>query len=326
MSSPAADLEEEGYMKKKITIILGCIVAFLIIIAIIPTPSEPELPQSEPKLPSEPASTGIAEITIVDYHIDVNNVGIDKLHPDPSIVLKNIGEIPVKITKIVISSDGEEVKGSSFATLEVGEEREFSGYYDEIDKDIGVRQIDAAIKVFGYVGEWNVEDERVLAEKSVVIPIPTVEIGDTIPEIESGHNLSLTLLSWNESSIVVNGPYISGYYTFTAKPGMKFIIITYKFQNNWIREQYTPYINEGEIATDKGYIYSVWDPIGGIHTEEYKPRKSTRQEIKNLIGDSGGFEDLLPEESTVGCVVFEIPENQNPIEADIAYVLPLIVF
>ena len=107
---------------------------------------------------------------------------------------------------------------------------------------------------------------------------------------------------------------------------MKFIILIFKFQNNWIREQTTPYINSGEVSIDKGYIYSLWNPIGGIWAEEYNPRRSTEEEIKTLIGDSGGYEKLFPEESTVGRIVFEIPEEEKAIEASIRYVPYLIKF
>ncbi len=169
-----------------------------------------------------------------------------------------------------------------------------------------------------------------MAEKNITIPIPIVRIGDTIPEVGRSidkHNLSLTLLSSIESGIAVDGPYSGDeYYTFTAKPGMKFVILIFKFQNNWIRVQETPYLNTGEIATNKGYIYNTWDSPFGIHSEEYKPRKSTDEEVKTLIGNSGGYEDLLPEESTIGCVVFGIPEDEIPIEASIVNVPSLIKY
>jgi len=60
--------------------------------------------------------------------------------------------------------------------------------------------------------------------------MPIIRIGDTIPEFSAANpNLSLTLLSWKESDIAIDGPYVSGYYAFTAKPGMKFVILTFRF-------------------------------------------------------------------------------------------------
>jgi len=67
-------------------------------------------------------------------------------------------------------------------------------------------------------------------------------------------------------------------------------------------------------------------PPVGIHSEEYKPRKSIDEEVKTLIGNSGGYEDLLPEESTIGRVVFEIPEDEISIEASIVHIPSLIKY
>ncbi|GAI78544.1 unnamed protein product [marine sediment metagenome] len=152
------------------------------------------------------------------------------------------------------------------------------------------------------------------------------KIGDTIPNCAGKQNLTVTLLWWKEGEISVDGPYIDGYYTFTAKPGMKFIILAYEFCNNGIEEQTTPYLNVGEVVTaPRGYYYEIFTPPSGIHSEEYKPRKATAEEIDTLIGNSGGYEDLLPEESVKGCVVFEIPEDAMPVEADIIELQPYLV-
>jgi hypothetical protein len=155
---------------------------------------------------------------------------------------------------------------------------------------------------------------------------PIIRVGDTIPELSTDKpKLSLTLLSWKESGIAIEGPYSGDiYYAFTAKPGMKFVILAFRFQNNWVRPQETPYLRAGEVATDKGYFYPLWHSPVGVHSEEYNPRKATDYEIETLMGDSGGYEELLPEESTIGRVVFEIPEDETPVEASISGVSYLI--
>ena len=149
-------------------------------------------------------------------------------------------------------------------------------------------------------------------------PRPIARIGDTIPEVGADNkSLSMTLIAWMESDIAVDGPYQGEFYTFTARPGMKFVILIFEFRNNWVREQYTPYLSAGELLTDKGYFYRIWSPPLGIHSTEYKPRPSTEETVKDLVGSSGGFERLLPEESVRGCIVFEIPQEQKPVEAKI---------
>jgi len=283
----------------------------------IPTPT----PKLTPKIVAE------------DYKIRLYDVGVDKLYIDEvNIVLKNIGGVLVTVTKLIISSNGEEIQSSGSTALGPLEQKEIAfsswnyGSYDKLAKPIGVDQITATMKILGY--PQGITGDQILLEKDIAISIPKVRMGDTIAEIQGKQNLSLTLLSWEKSLIAVYGPYSSSsqYYTFTARPGMKFIVLIYRFQNNGIREQETPYIDAGEIATDKGYIYSVWSPPGGVYSEEYKPREATSEEVDRLIGDSGGYEDLLQEESTIGCVVFEIPADATPVEASLAYVPVLIKF
>jgi hypothetical protein len=143
---------------------------------------------------------------------------------------------------------------------------------------------------------------------------------DAVAEAAGNRSLSLTLLSWKQSLEVVNGPYVSGYYTFTAKSGMKFVVLTYVFKNNWTREQSTPYLDSGEVQTDKGYYYRRWSPPAGVLSTEYGPRPSSAQELQEFVGDSGGFETLLPEEEIRGQIVFEIPEGAVPVEATISQV------
>ena len=298
-----------------VLLFVGIIVAFL----------QPGVPPAESK------------IVIESYNISIGYVGVDKLYLDKAeVMLRNEGDASATGIELVISSNEEEIEGYPSTTLEPGEEKKvsysFSGISREISKGIGVEEIAVTMRLLGYPERRGIEkvEKQILAEKNMTIPIPIVRIGDTIPEVGKGidkHNLSLTLLSWIESGIAVDGPYSgSEYYTFTAKPSMKFVILIFKFQNNWIRVQETPYLNTGEITTNKGYIYTIWDSPFGIHSGEYKLGKSTDEEVKTLIGDSGGYEDLLPEESTIGCVVFEIPEDEIPIEASIVHIPSLIKY
>lgn len=151
-------------------------------------------------------------------------------------------------------------------------------------------------------------------------------IGDTIP-VPHKENLSVTLLWWKESKVAVHGAYADDeYYTFTAKPGMKFIILAYQFRNSSVREQETPYLSAGEILTaPKGYYFEVWSPPLGVSSDEYKPRRATAEEMEALIGHSGGYEKLMPEQSVVGCIKFEIPQDATPVEADVVGLRPYLI-
>ena len=286
---------------------------------------------------SLPELSAESKIVIESYNISIGDVGVDKLYFDKAeVLLRNEGDVSATDIELVISSNKEEIEGYSSIALEPGEEKKVSYSFDlisgELSKGIGIEEIAVTMRLLGYPERKGIEkvEKQILVEKNITIPIPIVRIGNTISEVGGGidkHNLSLTLLSWRESDMAVDGPYSGdNYYTFTAKPGMKFVILIFKVRNNWIRVQETPYLNSGEIATNKGYIYNTWNPPISFHSEEYKPRKSTDEEVKILIGDSGGYEDLLPEESIMGCVVFEIPEDEIPIEASIVNVPSLIKY
>jgi len=169
------------------------------------------------------------------------------------------------------------------------------------------------------------------AAKEVGRPEPgetgqVARIGETIP-VPGKENLSVTLLWWKESKVAVHGEYAGGeYWTFTAKPGMKFIILAYEFRNNWVREQETPYLSAGEILTaPKGYYSELWDPPLGVQSKEYKPRRAAAEEMETLIGDSGGYEKLMPEQYVIGCIKFEISEDATPVEADIVGLRPYLI-
>lgn len=92
--------------------------------------------------------------------------------------------------------------------------------------------------------------------------------------------------------------------TVEADPGWKFIILNFRFTNNSIRVQDTPYISSGEIATDEGYIYS----------------------LLTSYSDTVGFEGLYQGESIEGFLTFQIPEGATPVEADLEHIDSLVRF
>lgn len=266
------------------------------------------------------------QVVVLGHRAVLGWVWIDEVRLDTLVLLlANKGGTGVTIGTLVISSNGVTYRAHNYTALTPGQTEEVSFDYSgiELPKQIGVADIRVIITLSSHPGQ------HVLVEQEIMISIPRARIGDTIDEVGTGYglkDLSLTVLWWKESTIAVHGPYLSGYYTFTAKPGMKFIILAFRFQNNWIRAQTTPYLDRGEIATNAGFIYSVWGPISGARTEEYSPRWSTDEEVQNLIGNSGAYEELLPGESVEGCVVFEIPEDAIQLEASLVYVPVLIEF
>jgi hypothetical protein len=277
----------------------------------------------------QPGNTQLEpDVVIGECSVVLEHTGVDTLDLNQTnVVLTNQGGASATISRIVLSFGNSVIECAIVDSLDPGGTRDYSlsAYWtsDQLEKAIGVEQVMGTLTVFDSSGE-------ALATKDIAIPIPAVDIGDTIPDFatEVGKNsLSLTLISWSESMIAVEGPYVGDeYYTFTAKPGMKFIDLIFEMKNNWTRVQETPYLDAGEVATDKGYIYEVWHSPLGIDSEEYKPRVATAQEIQLLLGDTAAYEDLMQEQSVRGRVVFEIAEDETPIEASIAYIPGLVRF
>jgi len=260
------------------------------------------------------------KVIIKDYNLDIADVRLEEIYIERfDLTLVNKGSAAADIDKIVFSSRSDEIEKDFYnlLTLAPNEKKAVSliSYRRKFKRHIGIDSITGNISVIR-------PDGKSLLEKTITIPISKIKIGDTI-ELKYGNNFSMTLISWKESKIAVMEQSENEYYTFTAKTAMKFIILVYQCKNNWIREQTTPYFSVGEIVSDKGYIYK--NISGGVRSSEiasHNPREATQREVKNLIGDSGSYEHLLPEESVKGRIVFEIPEDQKPIEATIAY-LPL---
>jgi hypothetical protein len=128
--------------------------------------------------------------------------------------------------------------------------------------------------------------------------------------------MSLTALVVQESATAVAGPYNGYYYTYTARPGMKFVILGYRFTNTGVRRQITPSLVRGEVQTaPKGYYYSVWYPPPGA--AGYQWRYATAEEIRRLGANNGGLIPLLPEQTAEGRVVFEVPADARPAEVQL---------
>lgn len=140
-------------------------------------------------------------------------------------------------------------------------------------------------------------------------------------------NITMYIEKIYESKVAVDGPYSGNeYYTFSAEADMKFIIFIFRLENNYNRLQKTPSVDFGEIVTSKGNIYDCWSPSVGIHTEEFQPKKSTKEEIDYLIGSSGSYVSLYPGKDVKGCAVFYLPINEEIEKFKLANIKEYIIF
>lgn len=159
-----------------------------------------------------------SQIVIEVRKKEIARLGLDKLYLDVKLVLKNVGTVPVTVDKVVVSS-GRTKSASSVSLfpvrLDPDKETSFSSsLFGPLERQIGSREVRARISVID-------DSAKVIGKKSISIPIPTIGIGDTIPEIKGTHGLSLTLTSWIENNITVVGPFGGDYYKYSARPGKK---------------------------------------------------------------------------------------------------------
>ena len=178
----------------------------------------------------------------------------------------------------------------------------------ELQRKIGQGSFVVHVAVRDFYGE-------LLAEKSFALRLPIIAIGETVQNVKD--SISWTPLWWKESSVAVYEASEGEYYAVAAKQNMKFIILAFEFRNNGRSPEETPYLSYGRIATSKWHIFPIWQGSG-------KRRRATEKEVSELIGSSGGYEELLPGKTTVGCVVFEIPKDEEPIEIKISGVPSII--
>ena len=102
--------------------------------------------------------------------------------------------------------------------------------------------------------------------------------------------------------------YNSGYYSFNAIPGKKFVVLIFDFTNTGSREAERPHISGVEILTEPyGDYFDGWRITGGIHTEGYAARKSTPEEIEQSVLWSG--QKIEQRQTVQMTAIFEILET-----------------
>ncbi len=150
-----------------------------------------------------------------------------------------------------------------------------------------------------------------------VAPVPVLSPGRNLGELPDHQNLAFLFKYWNSGDRAV-APLQGTYYTYVAPPGMKFVIIFYRFSNNSKVEQETPDITTGEILTQpKGYVYKLWQPPTGTDRDSFRPSQSFPIEVAQLGFSNAGHVRLLPEQSVEGRAVFEIPIEMTPLDVSL---------
>jgi hypothetical protein len=288
---------------------------------------------------SEPIKS---RIKIVDYKFSLSFPNVDTFSIErEELILKNVGKEVVEVTRLVFcgkeNKDEVDITPFEFPSswcIGVGKTLHISTDVVRplLHKEIGAEEIRGKIKVFGYVrkGKKRLGKEQVLGEEEVSIPVPKVKFGETVKlnklniwykEAKEAPDFSVTFLSWKASDRVVDSreyyPFVSsssGYYTVKAKPGRKFIILTYELRNDGIYLERPPDVIWGSIGTDKGHILLL-PSLPFSWFDKNLVREATEEEIEDLKIGGAGDELLLGGETIRGRVAFEMLANEEPIEA-----------
>ena len=199
--------------------------------------------------------------------------------------------------------------------------------YDAIylDRPIGVRESQGELLIIN-----SSERSELFMKRELKIRVPTVKFGEIIPPGKLNSlvfatdfkDIQVKMISWFESKKACEGPFVDDdYYIFNASKRMKFIILILNFTNTGKRIISTPYISEGEIGTNTGNIYPLWHyPPPSINQKHASP-----EELEKIC-PIYEKEKLLQGESSIEYLVFEIKEDEKPVEAFLPGIPYIIVF
>lgn len=131
--------------------------------------------------------------------------------------------------------------------------------------------------------------------------------------------MSFTFRYWNTRDHVAAMSQ-GTYYVFVARPGTKFVVVSYLFKNDSTVQQQTPGVNSGEVTTKpNGYVYKLWAVPTGPEIDQYRPNLALGRDIAETGASSGGDAKLLPGESVEGRAIFEMPSEMIPVDVTLPF-------
>jgi len=188
----------------------------------------------------------------------------------------------------------------------------------DLDRPIGVRKFQGELLIVN-----PYQRSELYLRKELEIRIPIIGFGEIIPpeKLDYIEDIQVGIMSWFESEKACEGPFVGGdYYIFKASKGMKFVILKLNFTNVGKRVVSTHSISNGEIRTNTGNVYPMW---GYWRTE--KEREASEEELETICPIHEKRE-LLQGESSIEYIIFEIRENEEPVEALLMGIPYIIVF
>ncbi len=188
--------------------------------------------------------------------------------------------------------------------------------------DIPEDMVPSEVSLGGIKSHLILNDPSPSATVTPSSPLPPVSRGQTVAEMpETGTtHVSFTFLHWRSSDravVAAQGSHV----TYFARPGMKFIVLSYRFKNNGATEQVTPDIDAGRIVTrPKGNAHMLWEVPKGTELKDYRPAETMIADVSVLGDGNGAGVRLVADQEVDGRVVFEIPVDAVPFDAVLALV------
>jgi len=230
--------------------------------------------------------------------LDLERVSLDEVR----LTLRNVGRVPCRMGGLVLTLGGREISGWAWGELRPGEEREFTlpCRYVQVGREVGSYSLPGRLRVMDREG-------RVLLDENLVFSLPTLRMGETLPQVDWTERVSFTPLSWSENRTVTytrsysyRGPEVC---TVEADPGTKFILLHFRYRNLSGSPQRTPWISFGQMATEGGELYPL-----------------------TPYSEGARWVELGPGEEVEGFFTFQIPEGERPLEASFQCVRALVRF
>jgi len=239
-------------------------------------------------------------------YVCISNGEVDEFHMDGvEWTFRNEGGEKVRIDRVAVYLERSRFERELNLSLDPGEERSFQLYSPPfpitLKKSTGM-----SVK-----GGVEIVSRDTIIRKNFTAPLPSMKVGEAVNNVAARNELSLAFLGWKESGAVVYS-YKGSHYRFEAKPGMKFVVLALTLHNNGKDALFIDALSptDGEIATDKG-IYKSWTP-------DFSEKYLWKKDAKSLTPLTKG--KIMPDESIVFHVAFEVPENERPLYASLSNV------
>ncbi|MBI2934935.1 MAG: hypothetical protein HYY29_05125 [Chloroflexi bacterium] len=158
--------------------------------------------------------------------------------------------------------------------------------------------------------------------------LPPLRRGETVRFVDKPGmaGISFTFRYWAKSDRVI--VFSEGKHrAYSARPGMKFLVLTYKFQNNGATAQTTPGVGSGQVVTrPRGNAYKLWQVPTGADLAAYVSSEAMITDIQVMGDRDAGNVNLEAGQAVDGRIAFEVPADADPSDATLDFLPARLIF